>query len=133
MLLGGSLTVAVAAPAQAAVDPDVAVRITGVSPTELRDGATVTLTGTITNRGKERWTKAQAYLVIARTPFTTRQQVSDAVESQASYTGERVVELDSIDEVGTLAPGDRVNLEVDVLAKYVERLLAARLPKENPA
>ena len=105
MLLGGSLTVAVAAPAQAAVDPDVAVRITGVSPTELRDGATVTLTGTITNRGKERWTKAQAYLVIARTPFTTRQQVSDAVESQASYTGERVVELDSIDEVGTLAPG----------------------------
>ncbi len=38
-----------------------------------------------------------------------------------------------LDEVGTLAPGDRVNLEVDVLAKYVERLLAARLPKENPA
>ena len=35
--------------------------------------------------------------------------------------------------LGTLAPGDRVNLEVDVLAKYVERLLAARLPKENPA
>ncbi|MEH3068582.1 MAG: riboflavin synthase [Aeromicrobium erythreum] len=33
--------------------------------------------------------------------------------------------------LGTLAPGDRVNLEVDVLAKYVERLLAARLPKET--
>ena len=33
--------------------------------------------------------------------------------------------------LGTLAPGDRVNLEVDVLAKYVERLLAARLPKEQ--
>ena len=29
--------------------------------------------------------------------------------------------------LGTRAPGDRVNLEVDVLAKYVERLLAARL------
>jgi riboflavin synthase len=28
--------------------------------------------------------------------------------------------------LGGLAPGDRVNLEVDVLAKYVERLLAAR-------
>ncbi len=27
--------------------------------------------------------------------------------------------------LGGLAPGDRVNLEVDVLAKYVERLLAA--------
>jgi riboflavin synthase len=29
--------------------------------------------------------------------------------------------------LGTRKPGDRVNLEVDVLGKYVERLLAARL------
>jgi riboflavin synthase len=28
--------------------------------------------------------------------------------------------------LGTKAPGDRVNLEVDILAKYVERLLAAQ-------
>jgi riboflavin synthase len=28
--------------------------------------------------------------------------------------------------LGALGPGDRVNLEVDVLAKYVERLVAAR-------
>ena len=28
--------------------------------------------------------------------------------------------------LGTKAPGDRVNLEVDILAKYVERLLAAK-------
>jgi riboflavin synthase len=28
--------------------------------------------------------------------------------------------------LGGLAAGDRVNLEVDVLAKYVERLLAAQ-------
>jgi riboflavin synthase len=37
--------------------------------------------------------------------------------------------------LGARKPGDRVNLEVDVLAKYVERLLAAReapaRPKEN--
>jgi riboflavin synthase len=29
--------------------------------------------------------------------------------------------------LGMKKPGDRVNLEVDVLGKYVERLLAARL------
>ena len=29
--------------------------------------------------------------------------------------------------LGGLAPGDRVNLEVDVLAKYVEKLLAATI------
>lgn len=33
--------------------------------------------------------------------------------------------------LGTKAPGDRVNLEVDILAKYVERLLAAQ--KEESA
>jgi len=38
--------------------------------------------------------------------------------------------------LGTRKPGDRVNLEVDVLAKYVERLLAARegsAPKGDPS
>ena len=39
--------------------------------------------------------------------------------------------------LGALEPGDRVNLEVDVLAKYVERLLAAQQAparsKENPS
>jgi riboflavin synthase len=32
----------------------------------------------------------------------------------------------SVTTLGRLAPGDEVNLEVDVLAKYVDRLLAAR-------
>ncbi len=34
----------------------------------------------------------------------------------------------AVTTLGSLAPGDEVNLEVDVLAKVVERLLAARLP-----
>jgi riboflavin synthase len=29
--------------------------------------------------------------------------------------------------LGTIAPGDELNLEVDVLAKYVERLIAGRI------
>jgi riboflavin synthase len=32
----------------------------------------------------------------------------------------------AVTTLGALVPGDRVNLEVDVLAKYVQRLLAAR-------
>jgi riboflavin synthase len=34
----------------------------------------------------------------------------------------------AVTTLGSLEPGDEVNLEVDVLAKVVERLLAARLP-----
>ena len=33
--------------------------------------------------------------------------------------------------LGTRRPGDRVNLEVDVLAKYAERLLGARMSQEE--
>jgi riboflavin synthase len=35
--------------------------------------------------------------------------------------------------LGTKKPGDRVNIEVDVLGKYVERLLAARLGETREA
>ena len=33
--------------------------------------------------------------------------------------------------LGTRRPGERVNLEVDVMAKYAERLLGARLSEEE--
>ena len=101
-------------PAPAAEDPDVAVRITGLSPTRLTDRSTVGMSGTVTNRGDTTWSKAQAYLVIPRTPFTTRQQVQDAVIDGTSYTGERVVELDAIDEIGTLTPGSSLRFRIEV-------------------
>lgn len=111
-----------AAPAHAATDeqePLLDVTISGLSPEVLTDGDTVTLSGTVTNRGDEEWTSVQAYLVAPRTPFTTRQQVTAAVESGTSYTGERRIDLESIDELGTLAPGAtlafRVRVPFDVL------------------
>lgn len=39
----------------------------------------------------------------------------------------------AVTTLGALAPGDRVNLEVDVLAKYVQRMLAARGLADEPA
>jgi riboflavin synthase len=40
----------------------------------------------------------------------------------------------AVTTLGALSPGDAVNLEVDVLAKYVQRMLAARgLVPEAPA
>ena len=42
------------------------------------------------------------------------------------YTHENTV-------LGSRAPGDRVNIEVDILAKYAEQLLAARTPAEEAA
>src|SRR5262249_15983111 len=47
-----------------------------------------------------------------------------ALEASA-FTVALVAHTLEVTTLGTLAPGDPVNLEVDVLAKYVERLLPA--------
>jgi riboflavin synthase len=52
------------------------------------------------------------------------------VEAAAeSFTVSLIPETLARTTLGTRQPGDRVNLEVDVLAKHVEKLLAARLPE----
>ena len=94
-------------PASAADDdPDLAVRIDSLSPTVLRAGDDVTLTGSVTNRDDHAWTKVQAYLVISKTPFTSRDDLREVIDEGGSYTGTRIVEpLDAIAEVGDLQPG----------------------------
>lgn len=90
------------------------VRITQLSPAVLKPGAAVTLNGTITNDSDRKWTSVQAYLVAPRSPFTSRKQVTDAVASGVSYTGDRRVALKSIDELGTLDPGSTVSFKIRV-------------------
>jgi hypothetical protein len=95
-------------------DPNHDVRNTRLTPTPLSPGATVTMTGTVTNRDDHEWTDAQAYLVIPATPFTPRTQLDGAVADDAGYTGQRIVELDTIDDMGDLEPGSTTSFRVRV-------------------
>jgi hypothetical protein len=105
---------ALASPAGAQDDPSLDVRITGLTPSSLEDRSAVTMSGTVTNNDDHAWTDAQAYLVIPATPFTTRTQVDEAIDNGNAYTGERVVDLKSIDELGDLGPGATTRFEVRV-------------------
>ena len=114
MLLVGVLSVVavlsapgLVAPAAAAdADPDLVVSIDSLRPSVLRPGADITLSGSVQNRDDHPWTKVQAYLVISKSPYTSREDLHDVVAENGSYTGTRIVEpLDSIAEVGTLSPG----------------------------
>lgn len=58
-------------------------------------------------------------------------RAADDTATSPSFTVSLIPTTLADTTLGSLVPGDRVNLEVDVLAKYVERLLAARLPKET--
>ncbi len=114
LLLLPLFLITVPSPVVAADDPDLDVRITGLSPSNLEGRSAVTMTGTVTNRNEHVWADAQAYLVIPTTPFTTRQQVDDAIDTGTAYTGERVIDLKSIDELGDLGPGRTARFEVRV-------------------
>lgn len=92
-------------PARAADrDPDLTVGISTLSPSRLGAGSTVTMTGTVTNNDDHAWTTVQAYLVIPASPFTTRAQIESAIEDGDAYTGVRVIEPGTFDDMGDLAP-----------------------------
>src|SRR5699024_7325391 len=84
-----------ATPRTAAGDekPQLDVSIDRLTPSHLESGDTVELSGTVTNNNKHEWGNLQAYMVIAKSPFTSRSQLRGAVTSNTPYTGERIVEL----------------------------------------
>lgn len=104
----------VAPPANADDDPGLSVKISGLSPAVLRQGSTISISGTVTNDGDQTWTAIQAYLVMARSPFTTRSQVETALSDDNSYIGDRIIEPGSFDEVGDLAGGTSTSFALKV-------------------
>lgn len=110
-----ALTCVVWPPASAApTDPDLAVRISALSPTRLTTNSAVTMSGTVTNNNDFAWENVQAYLVIPQTPYTSRKQLDDAISSTTTYTGERVVDLKSIAMMGDLTPGQTASFTIKV-------------------
>lgn len=97
-----------------ASDGSLTVRIDALSPSRLSSDATIRMRGVIRNTGESPWTAVQAYLVIPRSPFQTREQIRTAIEDGQSYTGERVVDVGSFDEVGDLAPGASARFDIRV-------------------
>lgn len=112
-VLGGPL---LPLPAATAADEtaDIRVSISSVSPSVLAPDAKVTLTGTLVNRNKHAWQAAQVYLVIAKSPFTTRAQVDEATDNPQAYAGDRVTDIGTFDELGDLAPGQQRSFTVSV-------------------
>lgn len=100
--------------AAADAQPKVRVSIRSLDPGHLEPGADVTVTGTITNGDSHAWSAVQAYLVIPQTPFTTRGQIEEAVANGDAYTGSRVVDAGTFEELGDLAPGQTVRFRVTV-------------------
>jgi len=114
LVVAVSLLVALPATPATASEGSLAVRIDALSPSRLSDDATIRMRGVIRNTGDTPWTAVQAYLVIPRSPFQGRDQIETAIEDGNSYTGERVIDAGSFDEVGDLAPGAAARFDIRV-------------------
>ncbi len=101
-------------PGHTAEDPQVAVTIDTFSPRELDPGQPVTITGTIRNDNEAAWTTTQAYASISRQPSTTRAELVESIAEGTGFSGSRIVDLESIAEIGTLDPGESAPFTITV-------------------
>ena len=98
----------------AATDPDVHVTIDTLTPGVLEPGEPVTVSGTVRNDDDVTWTASQAYASIARQPDRTRSDLVDTIAKGTGFSGSRIVELDTIAELGELEPGESVGFSITV-------------------
>ncbi len=116
-LVGGLIVLIPSSSHAAEEDADsggLTVTIDSLSPSQLSADATIKVSGRIENTSDEEWTNVQAYLVMARSPFTTREQVETAVKSSTTYTGDRITTIGMFDEVGDVTPGDSARYDLAV-------------------
>jgi riboflavin synthase len=127
--------------AGSAVNLELALRADGRLGGHIVQGH-VDATGTVSGWREEGFARV---LAVSAAPGVLRYLVEkgsiaiDGVSLTVSRLNEAGFEVSLIPEtlqrttLGTLEIGEEVNLEVDVLAKHVERLVAARAPGEAPA
>ncbi|MFI0810830.1 DUF6049 family protein [Streptomyces echinatus] len=114
-LLAGLLQLPAAGPAQAASSDTVSVSVDALSPSAPTDGDTLTVSGTVTNNGKQTVTHAHVGLQVG-SPLTTR----SAIDSVARHSDE--VQGSSGSEIGgkyeedfdKLAPGVAEHFSISV-------------------
>jgi riboflavin synthase len=86
--------------------------------------------GTVRSTGDTVWIDAPAellrYVVEKGSIAVDGVSLTVAAVDEKSFAVALVPHTLEVTTLGALAPGDRVNLEVDILAKYVERLLSKR-------
>ena len=95
---------------------DLRTTITDITPSRLTGRQTVTLTGTVSNRGTRAWTEAQAYLVIRPEPLDSRADLAEAIDTNPGYAGQRIVDVGRFDELGDLPAKTSRNFRITIPA-----------------
>jgi hypothetical protein len=103
-----------APPAEARAVEPLTVTITDIGPATLERGSTLRVSGTVTNTDRVSWRSLQAYLTVPHAPFNTRDAMAQATSGDSGYTGERIVDAATIDDLGDLSPGKSTAFRIQV-------------------
>jgi len=98
----------------AADDDPLAVTLTSMVPAHLEPGRPLRLRGTVQNVDTEVWADASVYLVIRPTPLTTRTEIDTLLSAGAPPGGSRLIEIDTFDNIGSLAPTQVKSFRLEV-------------------
>ncbi|KHL10510.1 UNVERIFIED_CONTAM: hypothetical protein LK11_46180 [Mumia flava] len=114
-LLGLGLVGTTGPHADAAESDQLSVTIDTLSPTALRSGGSVTVTGRISNPTERTWSRVRVYLALPSEPLTTTRSVDSVLADPTTVGGlRRVTALDSIGTAGDLSPGDTTTFRLEV-------------------
>ncbi|MDH6215063.1 DUF6049 family protein [Streptomyces pseudovenezuelae] len=114
-LLAGLFQLPAAAPAQAADSGSVSVALDSLSPSAPTDGDTVTVTGTVTNNGKQAVTDAHVGLRLG-SPLNTRSAIESAANDSDDVQGANGSEVGGkyVEEFSKLTPGVAEHFSISV-------------------
>ncbi|MEU9988634.1 DUF6049 family protein [Streptomyces sp. NPDC048045] len=114
-LLAGLLQLPAAGPAQAAASDTVSVALDSLTPSAPTDGDTVTVSGTVTNNGKQTVTGAHVGLRVGP-PLTTRSAIDSVARHSDGLQGGTGAEVGGkyVEKFPTLAPGVAEHFSISV-------------------
>ncbi|MFF7752178.1 DUF6049 family protein [Streptomyces sp. NPDC007971] len=114
-LLAGLLQLPAAGPAQAAGSDTVSVALDSLTPSAPTDGDTVTVSGTVTNNGKQTVTGAHVGLRVGP-PLTTRSAIDSVARHSDGLQGGTGAEVGGkyVEKFPTLAPGVAEHFSISV-------------------
>ncbi|MGH3354693.1 MAG: DUF6049 family protein, partial [Nocardioidaceae bacterium] len=82
------------------------VNIETLTPSTLRPGTPVQVTGTVLNTSQDTWGDVQVGMLASPVPFTSEEEISAAAGTDPdAFTGSRVLATGTFDDIGDLAPG----------------------------
>lgn len=98
------------------------ISISTLSPSYLRPGRPVRMTGTVFNDSGEPWGDVQVGMLASSVPFTSREDVAAAsqVDPYQGFLGQQILDIGTFDDIGDIPPGESRSFSLTVPYEFLD-------------